>query len=116
LPIYEYECVQCGQRIERLQRFDDPAPAACESCGAAMRRLISAPAFQFKGTGWYATDYAGRGSGDKDASSGDGAEGGSKSDKAADKGADKPAEKPAEKGVKDKAPVAASASATSTGD
>lgn len=60
MPIYEYKCSDCGQRIERLQRVGDAAPDACEACGGAMERQISAPAFQFKGTGWYVTDYAGR--------------------------------------------------------
>jgi len=60
MPIYEYQCSDCGERIERLQRLDDPPPGACEECGGAMSRMISAPAFQFKGTGWYVTDYADR--------------------------------------------------------
>ncbi len=62
MPIYEYECSDCGQRLERLQRLNDPPPEDCE-CGGKMRRLVSAPAFQFKGTGWYVTDYGGRKSG-----------------------------------------------------
>ena len=60
MPIYEYQCADCSRRIERLQRMDDPPPGACESCGGLMQRQISAPAFQFKGTGWYVTDYADR--------------------------------------------------------
>lgn len=64
MPIYEYECADCGERIERLQRLDDPPPDACEACGGSMKRMLSAPAFQFKGTGWYVTDYAGRKSSD----------------------------------------------------
>ena len=64
MPIYEYECVDCEKRIERFQGLSSPPPDACESCGGAMRRLVSAPAFQFKGTGWYVTDYGGRKSAD----------------------------------------------------
>lgn len=60
MPIYEYECTECNRRIERLQRLDDPGPKECEHCGGAMRRAVSAPAFQFKGSGWYVTDYADR--------------------------------------------------------
>ena len=69
MPIYEYECADCSQRIERLQRLNDPPPKACEACGGTMKRMLSAPAFQFKGTGWYVTDYAGRKSSDDDESS-----------------------------------------------
>jgi len=60
MPIYEYQCADCGQRIERLQRIDDPPPGPCDVCSGSMQRQVSAPAFQFKGTGWYVTDYADR--------------------------------------------------------
>lgn len=65
MPIYEYQCEACGERVELLQRFEDPPPAACAHCGGAMRKLLSAPAFQFKGSGWYVTDYAGKSGGNK---------------------------------------------------
>ncbi len=58
MPIYEYQCSECGSRVERLQKLGDPPPEACEACGGEMERQVSAPAFQFKGSGWYATDYA----------------------------------------------------------
>jgi putative FmdB family regulatory protein len=58
MPMYEYECLSCGKRTERLQRFDDPPLATCPSCGGEVKKLISAPAVQFKGSGWYVTDYA----------------------------------------------------------
>lgn len=58
MPIFEFECLQCGKRTEVIQRFSDAPLAACPHCGGEVRKLISAPAFQFKGTGWYATDYA----------------------------------------------------------
>ena len=61
MPLYEYECTTCGHRTELLQRHDSAPLEACPECGGAVRRLLSAPAFQFKGTGWYATDYAGKG-------------------------------------------------------
>lgn len=57
MPIYEYECLQCSKRTEWLQRMSDAPLAACPQCGGAVRRLISAPAFQFKGSGFYKTDY-----------------------------------------------------------
>lgn len=57
MPIYEYQCLQCGHVSELLQRHGDSAPA-CPECGGETKRLVSAPAFQFKGQGWYVTDYA----------------------------------------------------------
>ena len=61
MPIYEYECRSCGKRTELLQRMNDPPLAACPECGGEVRKLFSAPAVQFKGTGWYVTDYAKKG-------------------------------------------------------
>ena len=58
MPLYEYECENCGQRTEVIQRVGAPPIGPCEECGGEMKRLLSAPAFQFKGTGWYVTDYA----------------------------------------------------------
>src|SRR5947209_8205915 len=60
MPLYEYQCHACGERSEILQRFSDPPLAACPKCGGEVKKLVSSPAFQFKGTGWYATDYAGK--------------------------------------------------------
>ena len=60
MPLYEYQCLKCGKRTEVLQRFDEAPPAACPECGGEMKKLISSPAFQFKGSGFYATDYAGK--------------------------------------------------------
>lgn len=60
MPLYEYECEACKQRFEVIQKFSDPAPEACARCGKGpVRRLLSTPAIQFKGSGWYITDYAG---------------------------------------------------------
>ncbi len=72
MPLYEYECSECSRRTEVLQRFDEAPLAACPHCGGEVRRLISAPAFQFKGTGWYVTDYAGKKGGEKEKSGGEG--------------------------------------------
>ena len=58
MPLYEYECDACGRRFEKIQKFSDPPVETCPTCGGTVRKLIASPAFQFKGTGWYVTDYA----------------------------------------------------------
>ena len=64
MPIHEYQCDACGHRFERIQKFSDPPVEICPNCGKpAVKKLISSPAFQFKGTGWYVTDYAKKDSG-----------------------------------------------------
>lgn len=65
MPLYEYECPKCGL-FERMQKFSDPILTACPTCGKPVEKLLSAPAIQFKGTGWYVTDYSGKSSGGKD--------------------------------------------------
>jgi putative FmdB family regulatory protein len=74
LPLYEYQCAKCG-RFEVIQKFSDPALAACPTCGGAVEKLLAAPAIQFKGSGWYITDYArkssGKAEGKPDAGGGD---------------------------------------------
>jgi putative FmdB family regulatory protein len=60
MPLYEYQCLSCGKRTELLQRMDDAPLAACPQCGGEVKKLFSAPAVQFKGSGWYVTDYAGK--------------------------------------------------------
>ena len=57
MPLYEYECGACGHRFEVIQKFSDQPITECPKCRGALRKLQSAPAFQLKGTGWYATDY-----------------------------------------------------------
>ena len=62
MPLYEYQCDACGQRFEVIQKFSDPAPDACEKCGQGpVHRQLSSPAIQFKGSGWYITDYSQKG-------------------------------------------------------
>jgi putative FmdB family regulatory protein len=64
MPLYEYECEKCGHRFEKIQKFSDPPLDVCPKCGGALHKMQSAPAFQFKGTGWYVTDYAKSGKSD----------------------------------------------------
>jgi putative FmdB family regulatory protein len=84
VPLYEYRCYACGHQFEKIQSFSAPEEKVCPVCGGEVERLLSAPAVQFKGSGWYATDYARKGGGSKPAASDTG-----------DGSASKPAEKPA---------------------
>jgi putative FmdB family regulatory protein len=88
MPLYEYECDACGGRFEVIQKFSETS-TECRRCGKGpVRRLVAAPAFQFKGTGWYVTDYAQKGkSGGDSGSSGKG----SSSDSGASEKSDAPA-------------------------
>jgi putative FmdB family regulatory protein len=62
VPLYEYQCDACGCRFEVIQKFSDPTVDTCKECGKGpVHRLFSSPAIQFKGTGWYITDYAQKG-------------------------------------------------------
>lgn len=80
MPLYEYQCVKCGHRFEKIESVGASETKKCPKCGAKAERLLAAPAIQFKGTGWYVTDYAGKkppaGAGEK---SGDGSGGAEKS-------------------------------------
>jgi len=59
MPLYEFQCDACGKRFEVIQKFSDPDAAVCRHCGKGpVHRLLSSPAIQFKGSGWYITDYA----------------------------------------------------------
>ena len=58
MPLYEYQCESCQKRFEKIQKFSDPPIETCPSCGGRVNKLLSSPAIQFKGTGWYITDYA----------------------------------------------------------
>jgi putative FmdB family regulatory protein len=58
MPIYEYECTQCGCHSEIMQKVSDPPLRKCKKCGGVLKKLISSSAIQFKGSGWYITDYA----------------------------------------------------------
>jgi putative FmdB family regulatory protein len=85
MPLYEYQCDACGSRFELIRKFSDPPLEVCPTCGKGpVQKLISSPAFQFKGSGWYITDYARKsGGGDSkgdDSKGGDSKSGDSKSD------------------------------------
>lgn len=58
MPLYEYRCSKCEKNIEVIRKFSDPPLTEHEGCGGTLEQLLSAPAFQLKGTGWYVTDYA----------------------------------------------------------
>lgn len=79
MPIYEYKCQDCEEQLEALQQVSEPPLTTCPECGGSLKKLVSAPAFQFKGSGWYVTDYAGK-------------SGGASSEKGSDKGSDKGSE------------------------
>ena len=80
MPLYEYQCDQCAHRFEVIQKFSDPPIEVCPRCGGQVRKLLSSPAIQFKGSGWYITDYARAGKSD----SGSSGEASAKSDANAD--------------------------------
>ena len=58
MPLYEYKCLKCGRHTEKIESVDGPHLRRCPHCGGKVERLVTAPAIQFKGAGWYVTDYA----------------------------------------------------------
>jgi putative FmdB family regulatory protein len=86
MPNYEYLCQKCGHRFEKIQKFSDAMLKKCPECGGKIEQVISAPAVQFKGSGWYVTDYAKKSSA-LPASGSDSGSSGSKSDSGKDSGA-----------------------------
>jgi putative FmdB family regulatory protein len=60
VPLYEYQCKKCKHKFEKIQKFSDPPIKKCPECGGPVEKLLHAPAVQFKGTGWYVTDYGGK--------------------------------------------------------
>ena len=104
MPLYEYQCDACDARFEIIQKFSDPPPDTCRACGSGpVRRLQSSPAIQFKGTGWYITDYSRKGKPE-------GSKEGAKEQEGAREGAGAGKEKDA------KAPAAADAPAAKSSD
>ena len=72
MPLYEYRCKGCGQTIEVIQSFSDPLLTVCDRCGGELAKLMSSPAVQFKGSGWYVSDYGKGGSGPRKKEAGEG--------------------------------------------
>ena len=84
MPLYEYRCPQCG-RFELIRKFSDAPLTSCPTCGRDVQKLPSAPAIQFKGSGWYITDYARKGGGSEGAESAASKDGSSSKDGSASK-------------------------------
>jgi len=63
VPLYEYKCVKCGRKTEKIENVSGPHLKKCPHCGGKVESVITAPAIQFKGAGWYVTDYGGKKSG-----------------------------------------------------
>ena len=104
MPIYEFECRKCKAHIEVFLKLSDPLPRKCRKCGGRLEKLLSAPAIQFKGSGWYVTDYAGKGKQAKSETESSGSD---------EKNAEKTKEASPPKKTKDKA---SSSTKTSSGD
>ena len=99
MPLYEYKCEACGNRFEKIVKFSDPPLDACPKCGGKVEKLFSSPAFQFKGSGWYITDYAKKSSSD-----------GSSGKSSADKGTDSSPESKPDSAKSDSSPAPATSS------
>ena len=92
MPLYEYECEACQTRFERIQKFSDPQVDVCPSCGKGpVRKLLSSPAIQFKGSGFYITDYAKKSSSEAGSKSSSGSESSSSASEAKPASDSKPA-------------------------
>src|SRR5215475_6868156 len=89
MPLYEYECDN-GHRFEKIVKFSDPPLDKCPTCGAPVHKLMSSPAIQFKGSGWYITDYAKKDQGGASAKTADGGTAATKDQSAKTDGAAKP--------------------------
>jgi putative FmdB family regulatory protein len=106
VPLYEYRCKNCGHQFEKIQSFSAPEEKECPECHGPVERLLSAPAIQFKGSGWYVNDYAGKSkSGGSAKASADG------ESKSGDSGSDK---KPAEKSATSSSDSSSASSAPSS--
>ena len=115
MPIYEFECQKCKAHTEVFQKMSDKAPTKCEKCGGRLEKLVSASAIQFKGSGWYVTDYAGNGKKAAEKAESEAAGAGDKGD------SDKKDSKKSDKKSKDDSPSKktsekASSTKVSTGD
>jgi len=105
MPIYEYECRKCKAHTEVFQKITDKPLVKCRKCGGRLEKLFSAPAIQFKGSGWYVTDYSSKGKAAEKADSESASSGGDKKDAGSDKKPDK---------TKDSSPVKKTSERTSS--
>ena len=96
MPLYEYLCQKCGHRFEKIQKFSDAMVKNCPHCGGKVEQMLSAPAVQFKGSGWYVTDYAKKSSRPSPSGSDSGAKGDSGKDSSKDVGSKKDSKTKAE--------------------
>jgi putative FmdB family regulatory protein len=116
MALYEFQCAACNRRTEVIQRFSDPPPTICPHCGGALKKLLSSPAVQFKGSGFHATDYGKSGGKPEDSSKGKERDGGAPSeagagaqgDSAGDSSKEKKDSKDSSKAKGDSGPGAAS--------
>lgn len=116
MPIYAFQCTECGHSFDRLQKLSDADPDTCPSCGAngGVRRQLTAPAFRLSGSGWYETDF--KKDGDKKRNLADGGEGAAKSEsKGESTAAPKPASAPAAAPAKSEGAAPAKPSAPASG-
>jgi putative FmdB family regulatory protein len=103
MPIYEFECRKCKAHMEVFQKISDKPPVKCRKCGGRLERKISAPAIQFKGSGWYVTDYASKATKGEKSESESSTEAKSDKSEKADKKTSSPAKKTSEKASAPKA-------------
>lgn len=112
MPLYEYQCDACGARFELIRKFSDPPLETCPTCKSGpVQKLVSSPAFQFKGSGWYITDYARKAGGDSKGEAKSGTEASDKADKSS-ASSETPASKDSSTGGKEAKPAAATPSTT----
>jgi putative FmdB family regulatory protein len=102
MPLYEYECKKCHHRFERIQKFSDRHVKKCPECGGPIEQLISAATVQFKGSGWYVTDYAKKSSTPASSSSGENSSSSKKEESSSSKDEKPKSESPKKTAKKDK--------------
>ena len=116
MPLYEYQCDDCGHRFETIQKFSDPLVSSCPKCGGRVQKLLSSPAFHLKGSGWYATDYAKKPDGGKSETGSDTSKAGdskeSKESKESKDGSSKEPSSKKESSSSDSSPASGSTSTT----
>jgi len=116
MPIYEFECRKCKGRLEVFQKMNDKPPVKCAKCGGRLEKQVSASAIQFKGSGWYVTDYAGNGRKASEKAEKAESDSASSKDTSDDKKADKPDKKTKESSPVKKTSEKASTTKTPSGD